>query len=189
MTGEEIIFIVGQAVGIVAFLTSLIRYFMKKKEGILKLSIFVYVIYVVHYFMIGAIAGSYALVLSLIRDLYLYQREKHHKKHRHRHLYNNWLVFVLFFATYIIMMSINITTPLNILPLLSGCFYLFFEWFTTNKTTLKIASAVSNIPWVFYDIISLSVAGMISNTISFIVAFVGISKDKKLRKNVVKNNH
>ncbi len=189
MTGEEIIFIVGQAVGIVAFLVSLIRYFMRKKKDIIKLSIICYIIYIVHYFMINAIAGSFSLIVSLVRDIYLYQREMHHKKHRHRHIYNNWLFFVIFFMAYATMMVMSLENPLNILPSLGGMLYLCFEWFTTNKTTLKIASSVSNIPWIFYDIISMSAAGIISNSISFIVAFMGISKDKKLRKHVVKHNH
>lgn len=189
MTNEEIIFIAGQVVGIIAFLISLIRYFMRKKKDIIKLSIICYVIYIIHYFMIGAIAGSFSLVVSLVRDIYLYQREMHHKKHRNRFLYNNWLFFVIFFMTYMAMMVMSINNPLNILPSLGGIIYLCFEWFTTNKTTLKIASSVSNIPWIFYDIISMSAAGIISNLISFAVAFVGISKDKKLRKHVVKHNH
>ena len=189
MTNEEIIFIAGQIVGIIAFLISLTRYFMRKKKDIIKISIICYIIYVIHYFMIGAIAGSYSLMISLVRDLYLYQREMHHKKHRHRKIYNNWLFFVVFFMAYVVMMVLSINNPLNILPPLGGLYYLCYEWFTTNKTTLKIASSISNVPWIFYDVISMSAAGMISNTISLIVAFMGISKDKKLRKHIVKHNH
>ena len=139
--------------------------------------------------MIGAFAGSYALVISLVRDTYLYQREIHHKKHRHRKFYNNAFVFIMLFVVYFSFMLLNIQNPMNILPLLAGVVYMSFEWFTTNKTTLKIASAGTNIPWIVYDVLTLSFAGIIADSVSFVVAFLGILKDKKLRKKVVKHNH
>ncbi|MBP5512479.1 YgjV family protein [Candidatus Saccharibacteria bacterium] len=182
MSGEEIYLLIGQGVGVIAFITSCLRYFLRKKQDILKLSIVVYLIYIAHYFMIDAIAGSSALVISIFRDLYLYQREKHHKKHRHRRLYNNAFVFIIFFAIYASMLLINITEPKNMLPYVAGMVYFCFEWFTTNKTTLKIASSFTNIPWVIYDIISMSFAGLTADIVSFIVAFFGILKDKNRRK-------
>lgn len=182
MSGEQIYLLIGQGVGAVAFATSCIRYFLRKKESILKLSIVVYLIYIVHYFMIDAIAGSTALVISLFRDIYLYQREIHHKKHRHRKLYNNAFIFIVFFVIYISMLLVNITSPKNMLPYIAGMVYFCFEWFTTNKTTLKIASSFTNIPWVIYDIISMSFAGLTADLVSFIVAFIGILKDKKRKK-------
>lgn len=186
---DNTILILGQIVGIIAFATSCLRYFLKKKKDIIKLSIIVYFIYIAHYFLINALAGSYALIVSLTRDLYLYQRETHHKKHRHRKIYNNPIVFIIFFAIYMVAILLNINTPKNILPWLAGLAYFFFEWFTTNKTTLKIASSFTNIPWLIFDIISLSFAGLVSDIISFIVAFLGITKDKKLRKHKIKHNH
>lgn len=181
MQPDQIIILIGQIIGIVSFLTSCARYFMRKKKDIIKLSIVVYIFYIIHYFMIGALAGSYALVISIFRDIYLYQRETH-KKYRHRKIYNNAFVFITFFAIYFSMILINLSEPKNILPLLAGAIYFCFEWFTTNKTTIKIASSFTNIPWVIYDIISMSYAGLISDIVSFVVAFVGITNDRLRKK-------
>lgn len=180
MSTETLIQLIGQGIGIVAFIISCIRYFLRKKKDIIRISIISYVIYIVHYFLIGALAGSYALIISLFRDIYLYQREKH-KKYRHRKIYNNAFVFIVFFFVYFCLMLANINQPKDILPLLAGMVYFCFEWFTTNKTTIKIAGSITNIPWVIYDILSFSLAGLIADIISFIAAFIGITKDKKRR--------
>lgn len=186
MSTENLIQIIGQGIGIVAFIISCSRYFLRKKKDIIKISIIAYMIYIVHYFLIGALAGSYSLIISLFRDLYLYQREKH-KKYRHRKIYNNAFVFIAFFSIYFSMILINLNQPKNILPLLAGLVYFCFEWFTTNKTTIKIAGSVTNIPWLIYDILSLSFAGITADAISFIVAFAGVTKDKR-RKNRSKHH-
>ena len=181
MPTGNIIVIIGQGVGIVALLVSCLRYFLRKKKDIIKLSIIAYAIYIMHYFLIGALAGSYALVISLFRDIYVYQRENH-KNFRHRKIYNNAFIFIIFFAIYICMMLLNINDPKNILPLIAGVVYFCFEWFTTNKTTLKVANAVTNIPWIIYDILSLSFAGLSADIVSFIVAFIGITNDRRRKK-------
>ncbi len=186
MSTENLIQIIGQGIGIVAFIISCSRYFLRKKKDIIKISIISYMIYIVHYFLIGALAGSYSLIISLFRDLYLYQREKH-KKYRHRKIYNNAFVFIAFFSIYFFMMLINLNQPKNILTLLAGLVYFCFKWFTTNKTTIKIAGSVTNIPWLIYDILSLSFAGITADAISFIVAFAGVTKDKR-RKNRSKHH-
>ena len=92
------------------------------------------------------------------------------------------MVFVFFFAVYTAMIIQNISNPVDILPLLAGIVYFSFEWFTTNKTTLKIASSITNIPWIIFDVLSLSYAGIVSDVISYIAAFAGIMNDKKRRQ-------
>jgi hypothetical protein len=190
MTGElDYMMLIGQGVGVLAFCVASMKNFKKKKSDILKLSIVAYAIYIVHYFMIGAIAGSYTLILALLRDTYMFKRETHHKKHRHRKLYNNPLFFILLFSAYTTLIILNIHTPVNTLPLFAGVTYLSFEWFTTNKTTLKIAGGFTTLPWVFFDLISFSIAGFVSDSISLVVCAAGVLKDKKLRRKVVKHNH
>ena len=189
MSEAEIIQLVGQGIGFVAFGISCIKYFKKKKSEILKISVIAYIIYIIHYILIGAIAGSYTLVIGLLRDSYIYAREKHHKKHRTRIIFNNFLVFVLFIVAYATLIIFNLDTPTNILPLAAGMVYICFEWFTTNKTTLKFASGLTNIPWIFYNLITMSIAGFLTDSLSLVVCAFGILKDKKLRKHKVKNNY
>ena len=174
--------IIGQIVGVVALLLSCYRYFKKKKTDVMKVSILAYICYIIHYLLIGAIAGSYTLVIATIRDYYIYLREKHHKKHRNRKLYNNPLVFIALFSTYVTLIFFNISTVGNILPLAAGLVYLCFEWFTTNKTTLKFAGGLTTIPWIVYNILCFSIPGTITDSIQLVASFVSVAKDKRAKK-------
>ena len=181
MGDTNLVNIIGQIFGGIAFLVACTKYFQRKKALMMKTSIIAYSFYIVHYFLIGAIAGSYTLLIAIFRDSYIYLRERHHKKHRHRKVYNNAFVFIALFSIYFSLIIINLNTPSNILPLSAGITYLTFEWFTTNKTTLKIAGGITTIPWVFYDIISFSIPALCSDVISMFVCVAGIYKDKKRR--------
>ncbi len=174
--------IIGQAIGFIALILSCYRYFKKKKTDVMKFSILSYACYIVHYFLIGALAGSYTLVIAIVRDYYIYLREKHHKKHRHRKLYNNPLVFIALFSTYAVLIYLNLSTVENILPLAAGLTYLCFEWFSTNKTTLKFAGGLTTIPWIIYNILCFSIAGTITDSIQVIASFTSVTKDKRTRR-------
>lgn len=182
MDGLNYINIIAQLLGIIAFTISCARYFQKKKTTMMTTGILSYVFYIIHYIMIGAFAGSYTLILAIIRDYYIYLREKHHKKHRHRKLYNNLFVFLGLFFIYVVLIAINLDTPANILPLFAGLVYLFFEWFTTNKTTMEFASGLTTLPWVAYDIISFSIPALLSDLVSLFVCAIGIFKDNRHKK-------
>lgn len=183
------LFIIGQILGFIAFFISCIKFLKKDKASLMKYSVVSYLFYIVHFLCIGALAGSYTLCIAAFRDYYIYLREKHHKKHRTHRLYNNPIVFVLLFAIYVSLIILNVNEPKNILPLAAGLTYLFFEWFTTNKTTIKKASIATTIPWIVYSVLTFSIAGIISDSVSVVVCFIGILKDKKLRKNVVRHHH
>lgn len=189
MNEIDYIKLIGQGIGIIAFLISCQKYFKRKKKNIIGISIVAHCIYVVHYFMIGAIAGSYAVVISIIRDGYMYLREKHHKKHRSRKIYNNALAFIVIFMLYAFSIAANFSSIKNTLPLFSGVIYFIVEWFTSNKTTLKITAGSTNLLWIIYDIINLSIAGLLADISSLIACVIGVSKDKKRRRRVVKHNH
>lgn len=182
---QDTIFMVGQIVGVLAFLVSASSNFNKNKEHIMRTSIIAYLFYVTHYFMIGALAGSYTLILGMTRDLYIYEREKHHKKHRSRKLYNNFVVFLLLAAIYVGLITMNIINMqwFNILPLAAGLVYLFFEWFSKSKRMLKIGGGLTTLPWLFYDAYSGSIPAFCSDTFSLIIRGIGLSRDKKKRQN------
>ena len=174
--------ILGQLFGVIALFLCCARYFKKKKTDIMKFSIIAYIFYIIHYFLIGALAGSYTLVVAIARDSYIYLREKHHKKHRHRKLYNNPFVFIALFSTYATLIILNISDISNILPLSAGLTYLCFEWFTTNKTTLKLAGGITTIPWIVYNVLCFSIPGTITDSIQLIVSFASVTKDKSKKK-------
>ena len=172
--------ILGQIAGIAALLFLVLTYFKKDKTSITRTMMISNAFYIAHYFLIGAFSGSYALIVAILRDSYIYLREKHHKKHRHRVVYNNVLVFISIFAIYISLALVNISEPLNTLPFIAGAFYFSFEWFG-DKFFVKLASGTASIPWLIYDIVNFSIPGAVTDTLSIIACILGISKDQRKR--------
>ena len=172
---------IGQIIGGVALYFSCFRFLKTKKVELFRLSFLASLFYIIHYLLIGAIAGCYTVILATIRDLYIYEREKHHKKHRSRKLFNNAHVFIALFLAYAILIALNLDQPKNLLPLSASLSNLCFVWFISNKTTLKVASGVSTIPWLCYDIISHSYAGIMANLLQLTAIFTGTKRDKKRR--------
>lgn len=179
--GIDILKILGQVAGVFALLFLVATYFKKNKASVTRTMLISNAFYIVHYFLLGAFSGSYALILAILRDGYIYLREKHHKKYRHRILYNNALAFIVIFSLYVTFIVINLNEPLNTLPFIAGAFYLTFEWFG-NKFSVKLASGVLSAVWLVYNILVFSIPGAIADTFSIIACIVGLLNDRRKRR-------
>lgn len=180
MGEKNITYIIGQVVGAVALAFLISTYFKKDKASITRTMIISNAFYVAHYFIIGALSGSYALFIAIFRDYYIYLREKHHKKHRHRSIYNNVLVHILIVIIYASLIAVNFENPMNALPLVAGLYYFAFEWFG-NKLLVKAASGTASIMWLAYDVTNLSIPGIITDVFSISACIIGLIRDDKRR--------
>ena len=168
--------ILGQIVGIIALSFLVSTYFKKDKASITKTMIVSNIFYIIHYFLIGALSGSYALIIAIFRDYYIYLRESCHKKHRHHVIYNNVFIFLGIFTIFVSLILLNIENPINIFPFVAGLFYFIFEWFG-NKFSVKLATGISSCFWAVYDIINFSIPGILTDTFSISACFLGLKKD------------
>ena len=178
MQGVGIELILGQIAGAIALAFLISTYFKKDKISIAKTMLISNIFYILHYFLIGALSGCYALVVALLRDYYILLREKHHKKYRHRALYNNSLVFIGIFAIYFCLIIINFNEPLNILPPFAGLLYFTFEWFG-NRFLVKLSSGTASSMWLAYDITNFSVPGIITDVLSIVACIIGLLKYRR----------
>ena len=174
-------YVLAQIIGSIAFALSIVRFFQKNKELVMKFSILTSTLHIIHYILLGAIFGCYTLIIALFRDFYIYQREKHHKKYRHRFLFNNILVLIFFATIYLIFISLEIKNPINILPPIAGLIYLFAEWFA-NKIELKIWAAITSAPWLIYDFSVVSIPGILLDISIIIASLIGAYRDSKKRE-------
>ena len=73
---DNLIFIIAQIIGFIAFLVSLIAYHRDKKEKILGNMILLNGLNLIHYFLLGAYSGCITKVIAICRDTFVILKEK-----------------------------------------------------------------------------------------------------------------
>ena len=75
----NIVYLISQIVGFVAFVISLIAYHRKKKEKIFKTMMLANLLDITHYLLLGAYSGCLTKVIALVRNEIIILKEKKEK--------------------------------------------------------------------------------------------------------------
>ena len=164
------IFIIAQIIGFIAFFVSLIAYHKKKKEKILGSMIISNSLNLIHYVLLDALSGGATKVLAILRDITIISKEKH------KFLSSN-LILVLFIIMYIVIGIIFYSSFWSILPILSAIIYTIPLW-NGNELTVKKSAYLSRIFWLIYNIIVLSISGIVADTVFIISTFIAYKNTK-----------
>ena len=74
---DNILYIVGQALGVVAIVLGILSYQMKTRQGLVLVQLLTTVTFVIHYFLIGAWSGMALNAVSTVRNIiYMYVEKK-----------------------------------------------------------------------------------------------------------------
>ena len=71
--------VVAQIIGFIAFIASLISYHRKSKKAILSSMLISYVLFIIHYLLIGAYSGCITKVLAIFRNYFIILKDKYKK--------------------------------------------------------------------------------------------------------------
>jgi Bacterial inner membrane protein. len=122
------------------------------------------VVYMLHFFMIGAFSGSMNLVICFLRNFTLFNSK------------NKWLQHKLLMWFYIVL---NIVTTIltwqdifSILPCI-GTIVMTFAMWTRNGKKIRLANLFANQPaWLIYDIHSVSYSGILCDVFGLISVII-----------------
>lgn len=170
----NIIYIISQIAGFIAFILSLLAYHKKKKEKIFQTMMIANVLDIIHYLLLGAYSGCLTKVIALVRNEIIIVKEKNKK-------FNNIMVLIVLFVVYLVSGIVTYKNIYSILPILAAMIYLYFVW-NGDELKVKKVAFYCYFLWLIYNICIFSVAGITSNIISIISTFVAIYNDKKLNK-------
>lgn len=168
---NNIIFIIAQIIGFVAFLISLSAYHKNKKEKILSNMLLSNILDLTHYLLLSAYSGCITKILAICRNLFVMFKEKN------KILSSNIFMY-MFVVIYIIAAIYTYTNILSILPLVAAIIYTVAIW-NGNETTLKKAALVGYFLWLIYNALVFSISGVLSNLVSIISLFFAIKNSKK----------
>ena len=146
----NIIYLISQIVGFVAFLISLFAYHKNKKEKIFKTMILANLLDITHYLLLGAYSGCITKVIALIRNQIIILKEKHKNL-------NNTIILIILLVVYLIS---GILTYKNL-------------W-DSDELKVKRIAFYCHFLWLTYNICIFSIVGIISNIVSIISTFIAI---------------
>jgi hypothetical protein len=183
MGDEILVFVLGQAFGILALICTVVSMQLKKKKHLMVLQTASEAFIVAQYFVKGAFTGSFMAIVSFIRDLIFTKYEK-----RRAPL---WILIII----YIIMTILTIVSwagPLSLLPFIGSLIYAWSLWHGKVKW-IRLGNAVGNSPYLVYTILTGNYALFIMTLFEVLAAIIGfiridvLGKKKKLNKKGLKN--
>lgn len=167
-------YILGQIIGIIAFIISLIAYHYQEKKKILSTSIISNTLKLIHYLLLGATSGGLTKLIAILRDFIIIKKEKY------KFLSSNILFFDLLIL-YVLISFLTYKNILSLLPIIASLTNFIPVW-NGNTMTIKKAAFFCYLFWLIYDISISSISGIISHTISILSIFLTIIKSNKLLK-------
>ena len=166
------IVVIAQILGLISWLLLLYSYTKEEINDLLFLQIFVAVFDVASYLLLGADAGMLICLVELIKTILYYKTDK------------DLLIFWIGVVCYALIGLLTIDHWFAILPVLGS----IIDSYGTAKDSksANIASIVSNILWVIYDLIILSYVGALTDAIVIVcnigVLFLGYSRLLRISK-------
>ena len=178
MNNEIVVFILGQAFGILALICTVVSMQLKKKRHLMLLQTASEAFIVAQYLVKGAITGSFMAMVSFIRDIIF---TKHDKKRTPL-----WVLLVIY-AIMTILTIISWAGPLSLLPYVGSLIYAWSLWYGKTKW-IRLGNAVGNSPYLIYTIVTGNYALFIMTLLEVISSAVGFirlelpSKKKNAKK-------
>lgn len=167
---DDIGYIIGQVLGVVAIALGFLSYQMKHQRQILLLQLITTVVFLVHYLLIGATSGMAMNVVNFFKTLTYYYRSKHGK--------TGWAVPILFGVA---MAAIGILTweawysIFVVLGLLVHAIGMAF----TNPQNVRRSILVSSPLVLIYDIFVRSYGGIVYESVAVISSAIGLYRHRK----------
>ena len=149
-------------------------YLIKDKKIILFLSILTALLYGIQYLLLGAMAGFYMDLVSIVRSMWFYINAKNKKK-------NSIFVLIGLYIIAIVFGVLSFKDIFSIFPMIATMLYTYSIWQDDVKVYRLLAIPVS-ISWITYNVYSKTLFGIITESVLLIIEIVGVIKLKKIKK-------
>ena len=174
---EEIIYYIGQALGIIAPALGILSYQMKTPKKILLLQLINSLVFCAHYLMIGAITGMTLNFVGACRNLVFYGRNLRGSKGKAAPIIFTVITAVVGILTWNGWYSIFI-----FLGMVIHAFCMSFS----NAQNIRKSILITSPLVIIYDIFTLSIGGIVYETIAIVSCVIGIIRHCE-KKNLSQN--
>ena len=175
MTNEEIIYIIGQAVGVIATLLIVSSFQAKKRLSLLLIQTASSVLWAAHFFMIGQPTGAILNLICVVRNL-IYSKKNEWK----------WAGSIVSPLSFVILsMAVPMLTYENIFSIIPmiGNSISSIALFLNKERQIRILSIFVSVCWLAYNLSAFSIPGIItetSNIVSITIALIRFRNKKSV---------
>lgn len=169
----DILYIIGQILGIIAIIIGFVTFQMKTKRQILFLQTTTTVIFSFHYFLIGALTGTAMNVVGAVRNIvYDYCAKKGYKTKVVP------IIFVIIQAT---MAILTWNAWYSVFIFLGVCINTYCMSLSEPQN-VRASILVSSPMVLVYNVFSVSIGGMIYESVAIISSILGLIRNRKTKK-------
>ena len=164
-------FILIQIIGGLGYLLLAFSYYKKEKKDILFLQILSYIMFIIHYYLLGGITGSICNLLGLIGFLIIYFFERKNKK------ILPYLIFPIVIG--IIVISLFTFKDLySIFPIFASISVLI-SFLEKDTRVIRLIGIFSAICWLVYAIYCKSYVALIFEILLLLSTFISVLKNNR----------
>ena len=169
---KEILYVIGQVLGILAVITGFISYQMKTQRGIILLQLATALTFTLHYVFIGAPTAIALNLLGAVSCVFYYFRDKRGGKS---------IIEPIIFAALIIVSSILTWEGWYSALIMVGLLFNTVSLTFSNPQATRAVVFIKSPLCLIYNAIVLSGGGVIYECAVLISAIIGIIKNKRVK--------
>lgn len=159
--------LIAQLIGFISTALFLLSFQFKQNRQLFALQLSSFAVYIVHYFLIGALTGCLAMAINTARCVVMYYFND--KKWA---VWKGWLW--VFMALYIVNTALTWEGWYSLLPF-AGSVACMFAYWSRNLRSIRVVNLTVGSPtWLIYDIFTGSVSGIISESLCMLSILISI---------------
>ncbi|PZM85722.1 hypothetical protein DLH72_01490 [Candidatus Gracilibacteria bacterium] len=147
---------IGQGLGVIAMLISILGYSQKDDKKTTKIFIGSSSVWMLHFYFIGTYSAMVSCIVGIAR-LFLSLKYKRNKK-----------IFFGIIAATLVLGAMTYEGKLSVLPIIASCVSAY-GFFFLERIRLRLFMFVSSLCWVIFSIGNFSIGGIISDSIVLMI--------------------
>lgn len=161
-----------QAIGLIGFAFVILSFWFKEKKQIIFMQIIANIFLSIHYYLLGAMSGGIICLITVIRNIFLY--DKKDKK---------TIIFygIIFSIIFIFVGMLMYNGFVSLIPTIATIFYTYLL-LKDDPNDIRIGNVLVSIMWMIYNIFVSSYIGIINEAILAITNVAAFHKYKKVKK-------
>lgn len=169
---EQVTYMIGQALGVVAIVLGFVSYQMKTQKQLLVMQIITCVVFCVHYMLIGAVSGMSLNAVCALRNIVYYYRNKRN---------DTSLIWPSIFAVILGIIGILTWEAWYSVFVFSGLIINTLCLAFTDPQKVRKSILVTSPLVIIYDVFALSIGGIVYESVAIISSVIGIIRNNKNR--------